>query len=190
MAELPFPSPALQTNAIALRPWRDSDVPAIVAACSDALVARFIPTIPSPYTEGDARGWLASQEPKRLAGTSLEMAIADRNLAGVLGAVAARVNAVALSAGIGYWLAPEARGHGYATAAVRSLCSWLFETIGVGRIELTTDPENHASQRVAERCGFQKEGLLRSHVRHVQTGVRRDSLIWGLLPGELSRVLD
>jgi RimJ/RimL family protein N-acetyltransferase len=185
MTELSFPNPPLQAQTIALRPWRESDVPAIALACSDSLVARFIPTIRSPYTEEDARVWLATQEPKRLEGTSLEMAIADVETEAVLGALAARVNTRTLSASIGYWLTPQARGHGYTTTAVRLLCDWLFETFNVGRIELTTDPENYASQRVAERCGFQKEGLLRSHLKHLHTGERRDSLMWSLLPGEL-----
>lgn len=161
-------------------------MPAIVAACSDPLVSRFIPTIPSPYTEVDARSWLEAQEPNRLAGHSLEMAIADAGTDAVLGAIGTGFNSSALSAYVGYWLAPEARGHGHATIALRLLCNWLFETFDLGRIALTTDPENLASQRVAQRCGFQQEGLLRSHLRRVDTGERRDSLAWSLLPGELS----
>ncbi len=185
MSELSFPNPPLSIGGIRLRPWRETDVPAIVAACSDPLVARFIPTIRTPYTEEDARGWLESQEPNRLAGRSLVMAIADTDADAVLGAIAARVNAITLTGSVGYWLTPSARGHGYTTMALRLLCSWLFETFELGRVELTTDPENRASQRVAERCGFQKEGLLRSHLRHRHTGERRDSLMWSLLPGEL-----
>lgn len=185
MTELPFPDPPLSVGGIALRPWREADVPAIVTACSDPAVARFIPVIPSPYTEEDARSWLESQEPNRLAGRSLELAIANAVTDDVLGAIAARVDHIALSANVGYWLAPDARGHGYATMATRLLCGWLFETLDLGRIALTTDPENIPSQRVAELCGFRREGLMRSHLRHVYTGERRDSLLWSLLPGEM-----
>jgi RimJ/RimL family protein N-acetyltransferase len=185
MSELSFPDPPLSVGGIRLRPWRESDVPAIVAACSDPLIARFIPTVRTPYTEEDARVWLESQEPSRLAGRSLEMAIADTVTDAVLGAIAAEVDASTLTGSVGYWLTPTARGHGYTTTALRLLCGWLFETYELGRIELTTDPDNVASQRVAQRCGFQKEGLLRSHLRHQHTGERRDSLMWSLLPGEL-----
>lgn len=183
---LSFPDPQLRSGGIALRPWRESDLGAVVVACSDPAVARFIPTIPSPYTEEDARSWLESQEPERLAGRSLEMAIGDAASDEVLGAIAAKVNPLMLSASVGYWLTPSARGRGYTTMAMRLLCGWLFDTLDLGRIELTTDPENAPSQRVAQRCGFQKEGLMRSHLRHVHTGQRRDSLLWSLLPGELS----
>lgn len=186
MAELSFPNPPLQSGSVALRPWRESDVPAIVRTCSDPDVVRFLVSLPTPYTEDDARAWLATQEPKRLAGDSLELAIADKETNELLGSLATRVSSRTRSANIGYWLTPEAQGHGYMAAAVRLLCEWLFETLGVGRIELTTDPENYASQRVAERCGFQQEGLLRSHLLHLHTGERRDSLMWSLLPGELT----
>ena len=45
--------------------------------------------------------------------------------------------------------------------------------------------DNLASQRVAERCGFVREGVLRSHVVMRSTGARRDSVIYGLLAQEL-----
>jgi RimJ/RimL family protein N-acetyltransferase len=82
-------------------------------------------------------------------------------------------------------LARDARGHGYISRAVRVLVRWAFDELGLARLELTTDPENTASQRVAERCGFQKEGYLRSHMLIRHSGQRRDSLVYGLLPGEL-----
>lgn len=104
---------------------------------------------------------------------NLEMAIARIDTDGVLGAIALRVNSSTMSANIGYWLTPEARGHGYTTMALGLVCGWLFDTCDLGRIDLTTDPENYASQRVAQRCGFRLEGLLRSHLLHPQTGVGR-----------------
>lgn len=87
------------------------------------------------------------------------------------------------SAAVGYWLAPEARGRGVATQAVRVLARWAFAELGLARLELTCSPDNEASQHVAGRCGFSREGLLRSHVPF--KGDRRDSVIYSLLPGEL-----
>ena len=66
----------------------------------------------------------------------------------------------------GYWVAGEARGRGVATEALRALCRWAVETLDVKRLELMTDPENIASQRVAEKAGFQREGLLRSSLEY------------------------
>jgi RimJ/RimL family protein N-acetyltransferase len=51
-------------------------------------------------------------------------------------------------------------------------------------VQLATDPDNVASQRVAEKVGFQREGVLRAHLRHPD-GRIRDSVMFSLLPGEL-----
>ena len=82
-------------------------------------------------------------------------------------------------AGIGYWLAPEARGRGVATRSVRLVAPWAFEELRVARLELTCGPDNVASQRVAQRCGFMREGLLRSHMPF--KGGRRDTVLFSLL---------
>jgi RimJ/RimL family protein N-acetyltransferase len=75
------------------------------------------------------------------------------------------------------------RGHGAATRAVRLLARWAFDDLGIARLELTCGPDNTASQRVAERCGFTREGVLRSHMPF--KGGRRDTVMFSLLPGEL-----
>jgi len=45
----------LRDNDLVLRSWTEDDVPALVAACNDPEISRWIPLIPSPYTEEDAR---------------------------------------------------------------------------------------------------------------------------------------
>ena len=78
------------------------------------------------------------------------------------------------------YLAGEAgRGRGLMTRAVRLLCDWLLEE-GVGRIELRTHPGNEPSQKLADRAGFQREGLERKSIwLH---GERVDAIVWSLLP--------
>jgi len=60
------------------------------------------------------------------------------------------------SAEVGYWLRPQARGHGAATIALRLVSRWACEKLGIERLNLTTAPQNTASQRVADRAGFTK----------------------------------
>jgi RimJ/RimL family protein N-acetyltransferase len=184
MAELWFPVPPLAGDAVVLRPWGEADVPGIVLAFSDPVMQRFSWRT-APYTETDARGFLAEQEEARLRGEGLSFALVephDQDV--VLGSVS--LSEVRLDQGcaaVGYWLAPGARGRGVTTHAVRLLARWAFAELGLARLELTCGPDNEASQRVAERCGFSREGLLRSHVPF--KGTRRDSVIYSLLPGEL-----
>ena len=60
---------------------------------------------------------------------------------------------------VGYWLLEDGRSKGRATRAVRLMASWALPEMRLGRLQLRTD-ENVASQRVAERAGFAREGVL------------------------------
>jgi RimJ/RimL family protein N-acetyltransferase len=174
----------LADDVVLLRPWREADVPNMVLAFSDPVMQRFSWRT-TPYTETDARDYLAEQEEARLRGDELNFALVEQHDQDVvLGAVSLyEVRLDQGCAAVGYWLAPEARGRGGATHAVRLLARWAFAELGLARLELTCSPDNEASQHVAERCGFSREGLLRSHVPF--KGARRDSVIYSLLPGEL-----
>ena len=63
------------------------------------------------------------------------------------------------------------------------LSRWAVTEGGCQRLELTTHAENLASQRVAEKAGFTREGILRSHIRFREG--RRDSVLFSLLPSDL-----
>jgi RimJ/RimL family protein N-acetyltransferase len=177
----------LRDDVVVLRPWRDADVPAKFAAFSDPLVQRFSWPQTAPYTEADA--WAHHREHERawLAGTGAEFAAVeptdDTALLG--GASIYDIEAGQGRACVGYWLAPHARGRGVATRAVLMLARWAFEDLKIQRLQLTCGPDNEASQRVAERCGFTREAVLRSHLPF--KGGRRDTVVFSLLPGELRR---
>ena len=80
---------------------------------------------------------------------------------------------------IGALLAPEHRGRGAGTAAQQQLVEYLFATKPVHRIWAGTEVDNVAEQRALEKCGFQREGILRQNV--FRGGEWRDSVIYGLL---------
>jgi RimJ/RimL family protein N-acetyltransferase len=171
----------LRGEGVVLRPWRIEDVPAVTAACQDPEIARWLQLVPQPYTEADARFYIqdcmdAPEERKPFA-------ITDTETGNVIGSIDMRINRMA-TGHIGYWLAAEARGRGLTTAALRALSRWAIEDLGLGRVELVTDPDNIASQRVAEKAGFQREGVLRSMLVN-RDGSRRDGVMFSLLPEEL-----
>jgi RimJ/RimL family protein N-acetyltransferase len=172
----------LRGDGIVLRTWRIDDAPAVAAACQDPEIPRWIPFVPSPYTEEDARAYV--QDCIDAPEQRHPFAIADPVDDCVLGSIDMGVNAMQ-TGHVGYWIASEARGRGVCTAALRALARWALEDLGLGRVELLTDPDNIGSQRVAEKVGFRREGVLRSHLVH-RDGRRRDSVMFSLLPGELS----
>jgi RimJ/RimL family protein N-acetyltransferase len=177
------PNPALADGAIMLRPWHDADLEPMVAICRDPDVARFT-RVPEPYTEADARTWLAAQAGRRRAGEGLALAIVERGAALPVGTVGVRVDTDDREvAEFGYSVAPWARGRGLATAAVRILAAWTLREWRLARLQLTTHVDNVASQRVAERAGFQREGVLRSWAEI--KGGRVDLVMYSLLPDDL-----
>lgn len=161
-----------------LRAPTKADVPAIAAACGDPELSRFIPGLPSPYTEDHARQWVDSRIKEENSRTLL---VVDARTGQLYGAVEVRLGE---TGSIGYWTAADARNRGIATRALKLLAAWAVTEGGVLRLELTTHPENVASQRVAEKAGFVREGVLRSHM-NFQDG-RRDSVMFSLVPSDLA----
>jgi RimJ/RimL family protein N-acetyltransferase len=187
MSALPWPDPPLRTGQLLLRPWDGDDLPVLVALGQDLSVTRWFPIVPYPYRERDASDWLRSEESARRAGKGIAFAMSCTDSGEVVGGInLGNIDALLRTASIGYWLAAHARGHGYMAPAVRVVAAWAFEVLGLARLEGTVDPENIASQRVAERCGFRREGCLRSSTIIRHTEERRDALVYGLLPGELT----
>ena len=169
----------LRDGDLVLRPWSEDDVTALVVACNDREITRWIPVIPSPYTEADAVAFVRGE-----VGSAPEHSFAIARGHDLVGAIGLAVNAMNYRGRIGYWIAAPARGHGLCTRALRGLSRWALEDLELRRLELITDPDNVASQRVAEKVGFQREGVLRSHLLHPD-GRLRDSVMFSLLPGEL-----
>lgn len=160
MPELLWPTPPLADDIVLLRPWCAADVPENLMATREPVVQRFSWPRTTPYTEKDALTFFVEQEQARVRGEALNLACTEPSDRGVVlgGGSLYDVDLQQGRAAIGYWLAPEARGRGVATHTVRLVARWAFEELQVARLELMCAPENRASQRVAERCGFTREG--------------------------------
>jgi len=165
VARIVLPGEPLLDGPTALRPWRDSDIRAIVTACQDPEIARWTP-VPVPYGETDARAFLVQRYDAIHAGACAPFAIVAATGGELLGSVALnRPDWHHARAEVGYWLAREARGAGHATRAVRLIAEWGFEALGLERLDLHAATDNRPSQRVAERAGFTREAVLRSYMR-------------------------
>lgn len=87
------------------------------------------------------------------------------------------------SAVIGYWVSPEVAGRGVTPTAVALATDYLFNVVGLHRVEIAIRPENAASLRVVEKLGFRYEGLKRGYI-HIN-GAWRDHFIFALLAEEV-----
>jgi RimJ/RimL family protein N-acetyltransferase len=81
---------------------------------------------------------------------------------------------------IGYWVRTSMTGKGYAGEMVRALANLAFETLRAKRVEIRCDARNQRSWRVAERCGFEFEGVLRCDSRGTDGSVR-DTRVYSIV---------
>jgi ribosomal-protein-serine acetyltransferase len=116
-------------------------------------------------------------------GIAYHFAIRDRD--GLAGALGIEVPVPVRRLGeIGYWVASARAGRGYATEAGAAVVAFGFDALGLYRLELRAGVENLASQRVAEKLGFRREGALRRGCPLADGAY--DGFLYGLLATDLS----
>ena len=166
---------------ITIRPYGLTDV----QACYDAIIesrvalARWMPWFHPLYSIADTRAWVESQVEAFAAGTDFAFVITDRE-GRVLGACG--LNHFDLPnrrANLGYWVRTSCLGRGIATTATRRLAEWAFARTKLHRLEILAAVENIPSQRVAERAGATREGVL--HGRLWLDGTVHDTVIYSLI---------
>lgn len=168
-------------TGVQLVPLGPQHLDAVAELIQDPLTLRHT-RIPEPPPPDFAEQWYARYETARREGTREAFAVEDESGALLGLAVAPEIDAATRTVELGYMVAPEARGRGVATEALRLSTEWALSELGAERIELLIAVDNPASKVVAERCGYVCEGVLRSVF--LKQGVRRDMEIWSRLPGD------
>jgi [ribosomal protein S5]-alanine N-acetyltransferase len=183
MPAIPLPNPPLTDGEIVLRAWEPGDAPAVTAACQDPEIPRWT-VVPHDYTQRHAREFISGTATDLANGRELALAIVDGGDDRLLGALGiSNFDWGDLKAEIGYWIVPEARRRGIGARATRLLAVWALTHLGLERLDLLVNPENEASQRLAERAGFTREGTLRRYRR--RHGVREDLVMFSLLAEDI-----
>lgn len=167
-------TPPLTTARLHLRRREPADAEALFATMSDAAAMRWWSRAPFASV-AELREYFTPFEEWRAWAITLPGA------SGTIGFVSAGRRRAGV-AEIGYLLAREHGGHGYAREAVAGVIDHLFATEGHRRVFADTDPDNARSIRLLEALGFRREGLLRAEWE-THIGVR-DSVILGLLADE------
>jgi len=163
--------PSLAGDSVLLRPWRDDDASALLAAYADPGIQhwngmRLDPAEAAAY----AAEWAELWQTGRRVGWAIERRGADADADATAATLVGRItlSRLDLEQGQGevtYWVGPAARGTGVAPAAVEAVAAWAFG-LGFHRLELEHSVGNISSCRVADKTGFRLEGTLRSAVRH------------------------
>ena len=177
-----LPDVVLDSRGVILRPFTEADVDDVVVAATDELTQQWLP-LPRPYTRDHARWFcLEFPEAQRSSGNGLVRAVeAEGRLAGAIDLK--RTDRSTGTTEIGYWSAPWARGRGFMTTATRCLAEWALREEGLERVVLMAATGNVASQRVAEKAGFRREGVARSAC--VTHDGRVDVVVYSLIRADL-----
>jgi RimJ/RimL family protein N-acetyltransferase len=186
LAPIPDPAPPLVDGRVRLRWLRGDDARAVVAACRDPEIPRWT-FMQEGLTPKRAAAWIARADRLRASGAAARFAIVSAGGADddrFLGQVGVSIDWRRVSGEAFYWVAATARQRGVATTALRLVSRWALGSLGLQRLELLIDPRNGASQRVAERAGYRREGTLRSYQPF--KGRRMDAVVFSLLPADLS----
>jgi RimJ/RimL family protein N-acetyltransferase len=153
--------PTATAPPLTLRPWQDSDIPAIVAAHRDEAMRRWL--MRSIADEDQARDWLAHLDEGWGNNTCLSWAIEENGTVVGYFVIKAPDPPETLATGVGYWTVAEARGKGIASRCVETATQWLFggqRILPADEIELLHTIGNESSCRVAQKCGYVLDSVL------------------------------
>jgi [ribosomal protein S5]-alanine N-acetyltransferase len=152
----------LRGSGVRLRRLRQADLEEFHRLGQDVEVARWVD--PSDFTVEKAQEALDRATELWDAGTGAHFAITAEPEEKLLGTINLHLYDPT-RASVGYGVAREARGRGLATRALTLLSSWAFDVAPeLVRLELWIVVGNDASVVVAERAGFQREGVFRSRL--------------------------
>ncbi|GAA3763443.1 GNAT family N-acetyltransferase [Plantactinospora mayteni] len=153
------------SGGLTLRPWRVGDAATVRAAFECPEIQRW--HLRRMESDGEGREWTTQWPARWAAETDASWAVVAERTGEPVGQVGLReIRLDQASAELSYWVLPAARGRGVAVRAVRAVQAWVFEGLGLHRLDLRHSTVNRASCRVAGKLGYEVEGTLRRAWRH------------------------
>lgn len=166
---------------IQLRQYRHDDIDAVYEAVmeSKAELSPWMMWCHENYSRQDAGTWVEGRPDAWERNESWSFVVVEPGgkLLGTCGIH--RIDSLNGVGELGYWVRSSMTGHGIATEGTRKLCEWAFTEKGLHRIEIIMSVENTASQRVAEKAGAVREGILCQ--RLLLDGRRHDAVMFAVL---------
>ena len=134
----------LTTKRLILRRPTEADIPAVVAGFNDYEIVRYLTRVQYPYTEADARAWLATRQPPRPTNAHFGIELPGEGMIGF----------VSLQSELGFWLARPCHGRGLMTEACTALLDWHFDALPDDIVQSGAHVGNTASLKVQQKLGF------------------------------------
>lgn len=173
------PFPVIETERLILRRITNDDVNEVFELRSNPETMKYIPR-PLVKTTEDALEHVAMIEEKITSNIGINWGITLKGDSKVLGIIGYyRMQPENYRAEIGYMLLPEYHGKGIIPEAVNRLIAYGFDDLKLHSIEAVIDPENLASEKVLQKCGFVKEAHLKE--AEFYEGKFLDKVIYSLL---------
>jgi [ribosomal protein S5]-alanine N-acetyltransferase len=151
------PFPILETNRLILRRVLPTDVKEMFELRSNPETMKYIPR-PLLTNHEEALAHIKMMDDKIETNEGINWAITlkgENKMLGVIGHY--RIKPEHYRAEVGYMILPEYHGKGITTEAVQCVVDYGFNTMQLHSIEGVIDPENGASERILQKCGFVKE---------------------------------
>jgi RimJ/RimL family protein N-acetyltransferase len=167
----------IETGRLRMRSLWARDLVDLVSLINNWEVARWVSSVPHPYTEADGREWIACVQKDHQVGAPRRFAIALKETDRLIGGVGldGSTGDGSEEPALGYWLGQPHWGNGYAREAVAAIIDYGLRTLGMATIRAYTDPSNLASQRVLLRCGLERGGEIEL-IKPTRHGARRAPL--------------
>jgi [ribosomal protein S5]-alanine N-acetyltransferase len=184
VSSFPHLTDPLSDGAFVLRDYAERDIPEILIAYQDDPRLPVLTGEDRPPTGAELGSRAEREAAARATGEHATLTILEPGSDTCRGQI--RVEPVDWDhrrAELTIWLAPQVRGRGVGRKALGLAGEWLLTTCALARVEMLSDPENHALLKAGQAARFVREGVLREY--HRRRGMGIDMVIMSLVPADL-----
>jgi len=175
----------LTGSKVVLRRYSPDDADGVYLAVRESIpeLSLRVPWCHENYALEDTKAWIESRADAWAQGEAYDFLIVDRTGSFSIGGCGLRINKADRFAEMGYWVRTSIAGQGVASEAARLLADFGFNDLKLNRIEMLIAVDNAPSQRVAEKLGAMREGILRNRI--IIRGRIYDAVLFSLIPGSI-----
>jgi ribosomal-protein-serine acetyltransferase len=178
-------STSITDGVVTLRPLRADDAVSMYEAICESLadLRPWMSWAHDDYRRDEARDWIAVAQAGWSDGSNFAFSVSEVGRGNFLGACSlSHMHPIYHFCNLGYWIRSSQRGHGFAGRAARLAARFAFERLKLLRVEILSATTNEASQKVADKIGAHREGILFN--RMVVRSVVCDAVMYSLIPSD------